>query len=429
MSKRLIVILALAFIVGFSFAAYAEVQNVKVGGEVTVLGVSRNNFSLTETETATQRGTDANMLAHIAKIKIDADLTDAVAATLCLRNEDIWGTTATARSSTGGGDVDLAAAYVTLKEFLNSALTLKLGKMPVRFGSGLLVGDPDTNWISTGPFTPGFADLSSRKSFTGGMAMLDFSPLSFTLAELKITEGTTDLGGDDVDVYIVGAAYDTGVKGTVLEVYDVMKDNKSNEVNNVGLRAVSAPIENLSVSGEFVYQTQKDIVRADTKSSDDTGLLFTANYGLPNVTWTPNLGMFYLRVSDNWDYMYEDLSAGDIMNAILPLTNSQVIGAMLVAKPKEDLTAKLTYTNARLLTAVSDAAIPIWYSDGSAPGFYNMTDKKDLGNEVDLNLTYDYTEDVQLGISVGYYMPGKAFDKDVNREDASQVIGSMKLTF
>jgi hypothetical protein len=415
-------ILALAFVVGIAFAAYAEVQNVKVGGEVTVMGVSRNGFALTETATQTS----SNILAHIAKVKIDADLTDAVAATLLLRNEAIWGTTA--RTTTGDNDVDVAAAYVTLKNFLHEKATLKLGKMPVRLGSGLLIGDPDTNRVSTGTFNPGFGDLSSRKTFTGGMGMLDLSPLAITLGGLKITEGNTDINKDDVNVYIASAAYDTGVKNTTVELYDILKDATKGEVNNVGARLVSAPIENLAVSGEYVYQSSKAVSRENTESADDAGLLLTANYGFPKVMWTPNLGLIYLRVSDNWDSMYEDLTAGDIINAILPLTDCQVIGASVTAKPMEDLTAKLAYTNARLLTAVSDAALPVWYSD-TAGTYYNMTDKKDLGNEIDLNLTYAYTEDVQLGLALGYYMPGKAFDKNANRDDASQVIGSMKVTF
>jgi hypothetical protein len=36
MSRRLIVIVALAFVVGLSVAAYAEVQNVKVSGDLTM---------------------------------------------------------------------------------------------------------------------------------------------------------------------------------------------------------------------------------------------------------------------------------------------------------------------------------------------------------------------------------------------------------
>ena len=39
------------------------------------------------------------------------------------------------------------------------------------------------------------------------------------------------------------------------------------------------------------------------------------------------------------------------------------------------------------------------------------------------------TEDVQFCLLGGWLFPGKAFDKTVNRNMASEVIGSMKVTF
>ncbi len=420
MSKCLILVLALAFVVGIAFAAYAEVQNVKVGGDVTILGISRYGFNLTEEEA------DASILAHIARLKIDADLTDAVALTMILRNEAIWGTSARTTTS-DDNEIDLACAFVTMKEFLNEKVSLKLGKMPVRLGAGLLIGDPDTNQSSGGPFNPGFGDLSSRKAFTGGIATIDLSPVTLTLGGLKVSEGQVG-AGSDTNAYIANLAYDTGVKNTVVEVYDVLKDTTSSEVNNVGVRVVSAPIENLTATGELVYQNSKLVARSDTKSADDMGLLLTADYAFPKVQMTPKLGLLYLRVSDNWDSMYEDLTAGDIINAILPLSNCQAIGVNLTAKPMEDVTAKLSYTNARLLTAVP--TLTGWTGvTGATVPTYTMTSKKDLGNEIDLKLTYDYTEDVQFGLDLGYFMPGKAFDKNTNRDEASQLIGSMKVTF
>jgi hypothetical protein len=68
------------------------------------------------------------------------------------------------------------------------------------------------------------------------------------------------------------------------------------------------------------------------------------------------------------------------------------------------------------------------------------TGKKYLGSEIDAIVTYDYTEDVQLALNLGWFIPGSAFYKGVenggvskdvsgNRRTASQIIGSMKVTF
>ena len=51
-----------------------------------------------------------------------------------------------------------------------------------------------------------------------------------------------------------------------------------------------------------------------------------------------------------------------------------------------------------------------------------------LGNETDVNLNYNYTEDVTFGVSVGWYVPGNAFLKD-NRDTASQAIASLGVKF
>jgi len=55
-------------------------------------------------------------------------------------------------------------------------------------------------------------------------------------------------------------------------------------------------------------------------------------------------------------------------------------------------------------------------------------DKKGFGHAVDVTATYDYTEDVQFGLTFGYFNPGKAFMSN-NQESASQLVGSMKVTF
>ena len=57
-----------------------------------------------------------------------------------------------------------------------------------------------------------------------------------------------------------------------------------------------------------------------------------------------------------------------------------------------------------------------------------MTTDKKLGDEVDLSLMYDYTEDVQLKASAGWFIPGKAFDSR-NDQVASQYIVSANVNF
>ena len=47
--------------------------------------------------------------------------------------------------------------------------------------------------------------------------------------------------------------------------------------------------------------------------------------------------------------------------------------------------------------------------------------KTAVGNEIDWNTVYDYTEDVQFGARFGWFIPGDLFD-DNNDQTAKQAI-------
>ncbi len=425
MIKRLTLVLALAFVVGMAFNAYAEVQNVKVSGDFSLQGVAREAFDLGSTVAANDVGRSAvDGTVMITRLKVDADLTDNVMATVGIRNEQVWGTSS--RTTTGDGDFHISLGFVTLKEFFYDWLTLKLGFQPIRLGSGLLIGDADTNRVASGPLGNEFGDLSTKKAFNGLVGVMDFNPLTLTLGAVKAAEGSVDNASDDQNVFVVNADYNTGVMKTVGSLYYVLKDTSKTDVNNIGARVTSMPIENLSVSAEYVQQLLKNI-RKDNNHSTANAILLGATYSMPEVSMKPSIGLDYARLSRNWDVMYEDISPADIFNAITPNTDAQIIGATATAKPLEDLSVKLRYMNAQLVDAVGDTTLPLW-PFSSATSYYNMTDSKGLGNEVDLHLTYDYTEDVKFGLMLGYFKPGDAFD-ETNRKAASQVIGSMKVTF
>ena len=59
---------------------------------------------------------------------------------------------------------------------------------------------------------------------------------------------------------------------------------------------------------------------------------------------------------------------------------------------------------------------------------FNQERCRGLGNEYDVNLTYNYTEDVTFGVSLGWYVPGSALYSQ-NRDAASQAIASLGVKF
>jgi len=413
MSKKIVLF---SLILGLSLlgSAFSAVENIKVSGDLTTYAGNRYGFDLG----AGGDEADATFLATIVRLKFNADLTEDVSATLGLITERVWGQSLTTATS----DVDLGPAYLTLKDFFNYPLTLKIGKQKVRIGSGVIIGDPNTNQLVSGcsHLPQELGDLDLRKSFYAVVGIADYDPLTVTLGYLKRKEGEL-VESDDENIYVVDLGYDFG-GNTQGELYYILKDAKKSDIGNVGVRITGSPQENLVLSGEVIYQYDRPDARSDRKHRSDLAALVAASYTFVDQAWKPTVGVDYAYFSENWDPMYEDITPANIVNNLLPNTNVQLIGLTVTAQPQEDILLKLRYANLRLVEKTNALPANAWatYSVNS--------DKKDLGDEVDFSIVYNYTEDVQLGLNIDYFNPGKVFN-DVNDDDAFQALGSLKVTF
>ena len=426
MSKRLILILALAFVVGITFAAYAEVQNVKVSGDITVKGVARNDFDLAKTSrygvmlNTNNEDKDRDMLS-ITRVRVDADLTDNVSTTVRLLNERNWNgnsrTTGLANTNIGlntatntnENEIDLDLAYVSLKEFLYSPLSLTVGRQELHFGNDLIVGDSDTNiYSSLTQLSEG--DLSARKAFDAVRATLDYNPLVLDLIYAKVQEGATNLN-DDVTLGGLNASYALN-KNTTLEGYLFSKvkgvnaaavynndaagtqgwggtaavnvldsanfKDKSDIVNVLGVRAVDKSVKNLTLDGQLAWQFGRYNPKFDANARYDASSLpgskarttkrdawaaqLSAAYDLKDVSmlskYSPVISGSYSYLSGanrdetkdraykGWDPMFENQTQGHIINAIFANTNMHRAGLSAKAKLTDDITGNIDYVGA-----------------------------------------------------------------------------------
>ena len=272
MSKRLILVLALAFVVAFSLSAYAEVQNVKVSGDITLMGIERNNLDLAKTRptSATNalytKDDNAKNAIAITRVRVDADLTDNVSTTVRLINERVWGGEDSSQGDTG---IDIDLAYATLKEFLYSPLTMTIGRQELHFGTDFIMGDSGTKY-STKDHLPFYEqDLSSRRSFDAVRATLNYDPLIVDVIWAKVVEGSTTVN-DDTTLSGINANYALN-KQTTLEAYffDKIKDSgstklvplspyteiaKGEKVYTAGGRVANTSIKNLALGLESAVQ-------------------------------------------------------------------------------------------------------------------------------------------------------------------------------
>ncbi len=454
MSKRLILILALAFIVGIAFTAYAEVQNVKVSGDIVATGVARDQFDLGQASVLTPNNKNyknQSMMMSQVRLRVDADLTDNVAAVVRLINERVWNGQYDTQTS-GNDNIDLDLAYVTLKEFLYSPLSLTIGRQEMRFGNGLIIGNAKVASGVVGIPT----DLTERKAFDAVRATLNYDPLVIDLAYAKVKQLGT-LRDNSIDLTGVNATYALNKKVNLSAYYFLKRDNdpgtavttdskqKADKVNTIGALVSSSPIANLKASAELAYQFGKNSpTTASEQNHNAWSIQGMADYTFAKVKMTPNIGASYTYLSGNrkdsdtrnkgWDPMFYDQKLNNITYTLIPFTNLSVVNLKGSLKPIEDVTLSVNYgyyDEARVSKNASPTLTSPFLYDGATGDTYltgaALTGKKHLGDAIDLTATYDYTEDVQFGLTAGWFRPGKAID--LAKRDATQLIGSMKVTF
>ncbi|TAM39635.1 hypothetical protein EPN54_03255, partial [bacterium] len=455
MSKRLIAVLALALVAGLAFApAYAEVQNVKVSGDITATGLTRNYYGLNYSTTGDKSQFKQNLLMSQTRIRVDADLTDNVMATVRLINERVWNGQNDV-SSSGNNAIDIDLAYATLKEFLYSPLSVTVGRQEIKFGNGLIMGNAKVaSGVTNIP-----TDLSERKAFDAIRATLNYDPLVIDAIYAKVrqtsysTTGTGPISDkNDINLMGVNATYAINKKANVSGYYYLKNDNykggaaiplggKSDKVNTVGALISVAPIDDLKASLEGAYQFgRNNATSLAEKNHDAWALQGLLDYTFTKIKMMPMVGASYTYLSGEksdtigntrnggWDPMFYDQKLNNITYTLLPFTNMSVFNLKASCKPMDDVTiaAVYGYYNVAQKKDLSSFTSPFFY-DGTNGISNSYTGKVHLGDAIDLSVTYDYTEDVQLALTGGWFKPGEALTS--NEKNATQLIGSMKVVF
>ena len=482
MGKRLILVLALALIVGLTFgAAYAEVQNVKVSGDIIASGVLRDHFNLQNGPAGDKKDIHQSFFMTQTRVRVDADLTDNVSATVRLINERTWGsnanndfgyTTSTTDSNNNwdrGMGIDLDLAYVTLKEFLYSPLTLTIGRQEIKFGNGLIIGRSVPGiYYGTDVQVP--SDLSEIKAFDAIRATLNYDPLVVDLVYAKTLQSTTNRN-NTAELFGVNASYALSKKIDVSAYYYLKSDNNAGQlvskrtadkVNTIGTLIAIKPIDNLATSLEAAYQFGNNdrnglINPSNARRHDAWAVQAMADYTFAKMKMTPTIGGSYTYLSGGrdtgsgmnkgWDSMFYDQKLNNITYALLPFSNLSVFNLRGSIKPVEDITVSVNYgyydrasgTGGREVVSPGTSGTGGNYIDsGTGVGYdVDYTGEQHLGDAVDATVIYDYTEDVQFGLTAGWFKSGAGLSSRVaasgpdgsGRRDATQLIGSMKVTF
>jgi hypothetical protein len=474
--KRFFLVLLLALLASPAFAA---IQDVKISGDIVSTYIDRQSFDfgLTSGSPANMASLkDQNVFATQTRLRVDADLTDNVSATVGLINERAWN-----QESSGTDNLDtnvgLYLANVTIRQFLYSPLTITAGRQVFFYGNGMIMGNGSVGENAGGNFHSVAWDLTENLAQDGIKAVLDFKPLTIDMFYIKNSETTPAVEGE----YTTNKAQSSNSFGyninyqlndpwnTVLEQYMFSRVdgsgyesyvtsaslNKGNSVYAPGLHVTTMPIKGLHISAELAHEFGQQVVTTSLPSTQEvehrnaTAGMLLVNYTLPFLEqYKPSIEAQYMYFSGDknsgetyssssvksaksytaWDTMFAAQAPNHIYNTIFGPTNIEIIAFGGSISPLQDVTASVLWNDllaAQPYGAQNPMVIIQPNGDVLEP---STTNKSGLGNETDVTLNYAYTEDVSFGLTLGWFVPGDAFSK-TNHDTASQALADLAVKF
>ena len=452
-----------------SLPAFAEVQNVKVSGDLTVRAFERHNFDLRANSGALD---DQTFLQSTTGLNFGADLTENVSAFVRMVNERDWN-----QDTAATGEFGMSQAYVTLKELFYSPLTVRIGTQPIKWGRGFILGSSMLpNTLSTtnppggdrnGSITAN--ELTDFTAFDAIRATLDLSgvagvgiPLNVDGVYIKLKEGNTNTH-DDVNILGLNVGTHADAMHSEAEGYFITKrdggpiatagsglGNESGETSAFGFRGSVQPVEGVSTYGELAYEFGTRVTALGGGTSQGGGTSgWAANLGgdytFAHVAMTPKIGgewVFYSGKENaggpvsGWEpfapsyftTMIRSYQTRSTVTGLYPVfqagvtsgfTNQSELALYGSLKPIEDLSV-----GSRLSWFAEVVGSRVPPASGNRHAF--------LGTEWDTHLTYAYTDDVQFGVSYGIFVPGTTFrdaGDNGSRNTAQELMSSVSVKF
>ncbi|MBU4376500.1 MAG: alginate export family protein [Candidatus Omnitrophica bacterium] len=488
-----------ALLVAITLPVYAETQSIKLSGDIIMRWIDRKNYDFNQWNangvavgTRDNNAADANYFMTTAEIQLDADLTDNVSATIRVVNQRDWNvriwdggdhingyvypsdTGHTASNDEFKIDVDLA--YVTLKEFFFAPLTVKIGRQDLWYGKGFIIGA--NGWQDPQHQLSG-DEWSVLNAFDAVRATWDASPWTLDLVYAMILEN--DIGAnDDEQLYGANLGCDLSqYNNAEAELYYFIKNDRSlrkvagggassamkdgNTVHTIGMRGSFDPHEAITLWAEGALQvgtyyrgtTQIDERPRGAGAVDVGGEM---RLWQDQYAWKPKLGAEYIYYSGEkidedvnntdhryggWDRMYRGKVDSAIHEWYNYLYTNSINNATVNDRGDTNLHQFILMGSLQPMDnlKVSGRWIDFWLAQDAINVFGGGN--RHVGNELDVELNYDYTEDVSFGLlgawfwSGDHYISPEQYSASVvsggsnskSKNVATELVGTCKVTF
>ncbi|HUI06840.1 MAG TPA: hypothetical protein VL486_07520, partial [Verrucomicrobiae bacterium] len=154
--KRLWLVVALVAWGGLAVNTFADVQNIRLSGDIRIRGYFLANAGSDLAGDQVQG--DASFISQRTRVSVEADLEDHVLVVVTLKAEGEWGDDNATSTDAGAGsgqpdgsinrrwDVGVTEAYVQFNELFYTAATLKLGRQYLHYGRGLIISSVEQEY-------------------------------------------------------------------------------------------------------------------------------------------------------------------------------------------------------------------------------------------------------------------------------------------
>lgn len=425
-------VVALVALGGLASQSFADVQNIRLSGDIRTRGYLLQNAGDNGVED--QQQGDAFFISQRTRVSVEADLEDHILVVVTLKAEGLWGSSNQAvHNDSGAGsqqtdgainkgwDVGVDEAYVQFSEIFYTPATVKLGRQYLQYGRGLIISNADQEY-----------------NFDAGRLVLDYYPLTIDLVGASVvnnqTFSSTPTYGGNASMLWLNARYEMtdSIIKDVEAYFGYMGQGSSGPVATttayptsggaspwlVGARADLTPLESLNVWAEGAYEGGGDGF-AGNRGIAAYILNAGFNYTFKDVTWSPAVNGNFIWASGQLTTAggagrgsfipWFDYAAGSNGYLFAPLlSNIQIFNLGVSAKPRENTTVSLQAFYYRAVDTTPGhpgTGLQNTNEDFGGLGFSPSGSSHDLGYEFDWIMGYDYSKDVRFQLVNAFFIP------------------------
>jgi hypothetical protein len=439
--KRIGAVIALAAVALLAGKSYADVQNIRLSGDIRVRGYYLNRADAGNV-------IDDNFISQRTRITCEADLEDHVLVVVTLKAEGLWGSDNFNEQTSGAGqpngkgnvinrgfDLGINEAYVQLSEVFYTPATLRLGRQYLNYGRGLILSSAEGEYNFDAArlvldWYPVTVDVVYSRTIEGSVFGSGSTGFNANLLFLNARYEMTDSLLKDVELYWGYSASDSA-KATSARVPTTL--NGASPMI-IGLRTDLNLTKGLKSWAEAAFEWGPDGTVANNGIS--AGLVNVGgNYTLADVQWSPAVNFNYTYATGGGDsgkhafvpwFDYVDGYNGYLLHPLL--SNIHIFNLGASVKPAANTTLALQayyYLQAdKNAQQVSNGNVDFGTAGTTTSGLH-----KEIGWEIDTILGYDYSKDVRCQLVYGVLLPETALRDTSFDAVAHEIRGELNVKF